>query len=192
MNTLIPVIFPPGRFRLAAKPCLTGSAPTARRSGSSWSPPWRRSDCRRSQRGRRRGGGRGRRQAPAAGRLGHRPSGIRSPRSRLRHNRPDQALGEMHRRGRQIGCGLPVEKPDHRHRRLLCACRERPRGRRAAEQRDERAPVHSITSSARNRNDSGIVNPSTLAVVRLIARSNLVGCSIGISPGLAPRRILAT
>jgi hypothetical protein len=28
-----------------------------------------------------------------------------------------------------------VEKPDHRHRRLLCARRERPRGSRAAEKR---------------------------------------------------------
>ena len=31
-----------------------------------------------------------------------------------------------------------------------------------------------------------------LAVVRLITRSNLVGCSTGISPGLAPRKILST
>jgi hypothetical protein len=42
-----------------------------------------------------------------------------------------------------------LEKPDHRHRRLLRARRERPRGRRAAEKRDELAAVHSITSSAR-------------------------------------------
>src|SRR5262249_24369274 len=42
-----------------------------------------------------------------------------------------------------------AEEPDHRHRRLLRARRERPRGRRAAEQRDELAAVHSITSSAR-------------------------------------------
>jgi len=36
---------------------------------------------------------------------------------------------------------------DHRHRRLLPARRERPR-RIGAEQRDELAPLHSITSSA--------------------------------------------
>src|SRR5262249_2639399 len=53
------------------------------------------------------------------------------------------------------------------------------------------ATFHSITSSARNRNDSGIVRPSALAVVRLITRSNLVGCSTGMSAGLAPRRILS-
>jgi hypothetical protein len=33
-----------------------------------------------------------------------------------------------------------AEKPDHRHRRLLRARRERPRRRRATEQRDELAP----------------------------------------------------
>jgi hypothetical protein len=33
-----------------------------------------------------------------------------------------------------------AEKSDHRHRRLLRARSERPRGRRAAEQRDELAP----------------------------------------------------
>ena len=42
-----------------------------------------------------------------------------------------------------------VKIPDHRHRRLLRPRRERPRRRRAAEQRDELAPLHSITSSAR-------------------------------------------
>jgi hypothetical protein len=43
---------------------------------------------------------------------------------------------------------LRSEEPDRRHR-LLRARRERPRHRCAAEQRDERAPLHSITSSAR-------------------------------------------
>ena len=43
-------------------------------------------------------------------------------------------------------------KPDHRHRRLLRARRQRPRGRRAAEQRDELASfqlieLHSIRAS---------------------------------------------
>src|SRR5262249_53400827 len=75
---------------------------------------------------------------------------------------------------------------------LLRARRERPRGRRAAQERDKCAPVHSITSSARSRNDSGIDRPSTLAVVRLMMRSNLVGCSTGMSAGFAPRRILST
>src|SRR5262245_33018814 len=63
----------------------------------------------------------------------------------------------------------------------------------AAEQRDELAASdHSMTSSARSRNDSGIVRPSACAVVRLMTRSNFVGCSTGRSAGFAPRRILST
>src|SRR5437763_13410987 len=44
--------------------------------------------------------------------------------------------------------------------------------RRAAEQRDELASLHSITSSARAMSVSGIWRPSALAVLRLIASSN--------------------
>ena len=44
---------------------------------------------------------------------------------------------------------------------------------------------HSITSSARARSEAGIARPRALAVLRLIASSNLVGCSIGSSAGLA-------
>ena len=79
----------------------------------------------------------------------------------------------------------------HRHPWLLRARRERPRACRAAEQRDEVAPLHSITSSAVASSLSGTVRPSVLAVLRLITRSNLVGCSIGRSPGLAPLKILS-
>ena len=46
----------------------------------------------------------------------------------------------------------PVQKSDHWHR-LLRARRERPRRRRAGEKRDELAPLHSITSSARGEHD---------------------------------------
>src|SRR6516162_10577388 len=73
---------------------------------------------------------------------------------------------------------------------LLRASRERPRHRRAADQRYELAPPHSITSSARASSVGGTSRPSAFAVVRLTTRSNLVGCSTGMSPGLAPRRIL--
>src|SRR5262249_45126124 len=61
---------------------------------------------------------------------------------------------------------------------LLRARRERPRGR-ASEQRDEVAPVHSITSSARARRDGGMSRPSALAVGILITNSNLVDCTTG-------------
>src|SRR5262245_37391673 len=43
---------------------------------------------------------------------------------------------------------------------------------------------HSITSSARTSSVGGIVRPSALAVIRLMTRSNLVGCSTGRSAGL--------
>jgi len=59
-------------------------------------------------------------------------------------------------------------------RGLLRARRERPR-RRAAEQRDERAALHSITSSASESRLSEILMPSAFAVLRLITVSNLVG-----------------
>src|SRR5262245_50614429 len=86
-------------------------------------------------------------------------------------------------------CRPGVEEPDHRHRRLLRARRERPRSR-AAEQRDERAPFdHSITSSAVICMINGTVRPSALAVLRLITSSNLVGCKTGRSAGFVPLRV---
>src|SRR5262245_61639944 len=83
------------------------------------------------------------------------------------------------------------EQPDHRHRWLLGARRERPCGRRrAAEKRDELAPLHSITSSARAMSAGGTVMPSILAVSWLMTISNFVDCTTGSSAGLAPLRIL--
>src|SRR5262249_35991358 len=67
---------------------------------------------------------------------------------------------------------VTVEEPDHRHRRLLRARRERQCRRRAAEQRDELAPPHSITSSARASSDGDTSRPSPFAVLRLIAKSS--------------------
>src|SRR5262252_8187437 len=57
---------------------------------------------------------------------------------------------------------------------FLCARRQRPRSHRAAEQRDELAALHSITSSARCRNGSGMLRPSAFAVLRLTTSSNLL------------------
>jgi hypothetical protein len=65
---------------------------------------------------------------------------------------------------------------------------ERPRLRLSAQPR----AVHSITSSARASSMGGMVRPSALAVIILIVRSNLVGCSTGKSAGFAPRKILST
>ena len=51
---------------------------------------------------------------------------------------------------------------------------------------------HSIISVTRTKNDSGMVKPSAFAVVLLKTRSNLSGCSTGMSAGFEPRRILST
>jgi hypothetical protein len=75
-----------------------------------------------------------------------------------------------------------AEEADHRHTCLLSARRERPRGR-AAEQRDELAALHSITSSASASRFGGISIPRVFAVFRLMISSNLVGCKTGNSAG---------
>jgi len=63
---------------------------------------------------------------------------------------------------------------------------------RSSEKSAELPPPHSITSSARARSDGGTVRPSALAALRLITRSNFVGCSTGRSLGFAPFKILST
>ena len=55
-----------------------------------------------------------------------------------------------------------------------------------------RCVTYSMTSSARARSVGGTSRPITLAVLRLMTSSSLVGNSIGRSPGLAPFRILTT
>src|SRR5262245_58806986 len=84
-----------------------------------------------------------------------------------------------------------MRETDHPHR-LLRARRERPRSRRAAEQRDELAPVHSITLSARSTSPAGTSWPIAFAVLRLMTSSNRVGCSTGRSAGLMPRSSFAS
>src|SRR4029078_3676363 len=74
---------------------------------------------------------------------------------------------------------------------LLRVCRERPRSR-TTDHRDVLAPPHPTNSAARARNDAGIVRPSAFAVLRLMIKSNRVGCSTGITPAFVPRRILST
>jgi hypothetical protein len=86
------------------------------------------------------------------------------------------ALGEVHE-----DADVPL--------RLLRARRERPGSRRAAEQRDELAPFHSITSSAATSSLSGTVRPSAFAVLRLMPNSNFTVCWTGKSPGFSPFRI---
>src|SRR6516225_4202654 len=73
---------------------------------------------------------------------------------------------------------------------LLPLRRKRPHCCRAAEQRDEGATFHSMTSSATTCRVCDTVRPSALAVLRLMTKSNLVGCTTGRSAGLAPLRML--
>src|SRR5262249_35819542 len=88
--------------------------------------------------------------------------------------------------------GERVEHADPPHSgRLLRARRERPRCR-AAEKRDKLAALHSITSSARASTKDGISSPITLALLRLITHSYLVGACTGRSPGFSPRRMRLT
>src|SRR5262249_37584607 len=108
---------------------------------------------------------------------------------------PAEVMQSRHKSCRPSTPGRRVRayKPDRRQfTRLLRARRERPRRRRAAEQRDELAAFQSITSSARRRKDSGILSPIAFAVVRLKNSSNLVGWTTGRSAGLSPLRMRPT
>src|SRR5262249_29537871 len=96
-----------------------------------------------------------------------------------------------------LGLGIVGAQPDehtdapHALARL-CPRRERPHWCRAAEQRDELAAVHSITSSARSNVAVGTSRSSAFAVLRLRMNWNFAARSIGRSTGLAPLRILST
>src|SRR5262245_56002681 len=96
-------------------------------------------------------------------------------------------VGEMALQGRRGGAQEtdPGDLPS-----LLRPRRERPR-RSAADQRDECAAVHSITSSARADSAGGTSRPNSFAVFRLITNSNLVACITGSSAGFSPLRIRA-
>src|SRR5262249_12813364 len=86
-----------------------------------------------------------------------------------------QALAKFTQSARHRLLRSAVKEPNHRHCRLLCGRRERPRRRCAADERDELAAPHSITSSARASSDGGTSSASALAVLRLITSSNFVG-----------------
>src|SRR5215467_8959635 len=83
---------------------------------------------------------------------------------------------------RHIGLRIPIvlgKGRQHAHAprimvELLRPCRQRPHYRRPAQECDEVAPLHSITSSASASSLSGTVKPSALAVLRLITSSKVV------------------
>src|SRR5262249_45649840 len=163
---LTPVTLPPGRLRLTTRPSLTGS-PTGHEDD------WHR-------RGRGLGRERCRRIAEDRDYL---------PAKKVRHqNRQPVSLtlgrtvfdgdvlaldiasllhASVERRHLVSRLGFkhcPVsEKPYHRHRCLLPTRRQRP-CRHTADERDEVAAFHSITSSANVSSADGIIRPSALAV----------------------------
>src|SRR5204863_4333669 len=92
----------------------------------------------------------------------------------------------------RVGLGPRHQHTDPPHPiRLLRARRERPGGRRAAEQCDELAALHSLTSSAAASRVAGTVRPSAFAVLRLITNSNFTVCWIGKVEGFSPLRTRA-
>ena len=149
-----PVALPPGRAKLSTKPAPTGSATTgntigtvrvACSNGPTVEAPWARMTS-----GASAANSAACLRMSAALAVAQRVS-IRTLRPMVQPNccqplqeRPDAGLKFRIVRG----CGQ--EHADAPHPlALLRARRQRPRRRRAAEQRDELAPVHSITSSAR-------------------------------------------
>src|SRR5215211_5120204 len=102
---------------------------------------------------------------------------------------PAQFIQPLHEDGSPLGLGRSRTRAKNANcrqlRRLLRACRQGPRDR-AAKERDERAAVHSMTSSATESSVGGILRPSSLAVSALMTNSNLVARATGRSAGLAP------
>src|SRR5262249_16388946 len=94
-----------------------------------------------------------------------------------------EALTERSAKARGVIGRPTADEADDRHRGLLRARREWPRDRRAPKQRDELAPLHSMTSSARPSSVGGTVRPSTLAVLRLMTNAIFVICWTGRSAG---------
>ena len=138
---LIPVTLPPGRLRLATSPTRTGSPPVTKTIGTvvvaalaasaAGVLPTIRATCRR-------------RSPPpeaATGQFDPPPAVLDRDVLALDEACFLQALAECSHAVRLAGERSTAEKPHHRHRRLLRARRERPRRRRAAEQRDELAPL---------------------------------------------------
>src|SRR5262249_52154376 len=74
---------------------------------------------------------------------------------------------------------------------LLRSRSERP-CRCAADERDEFAPAHSITSSARASRVGGTMRPIAFAALRLMTSSYLTGACTGRSPGFSPLRMRST
>src|SRR5262249_39790449 len=108
-------------------------------------------------------------------------------------NTPAHFLQALVERRKSIVAFWIIHGAVHKHAdppQLLRPRRERPRGRSAAEERDELAPLHSITSSTMESTACGTSMFSARAVCKFMTSSNLVDCSTGSSAGFSPLRIL--
>src|SRR6516165_7281755 len=108
---------------------------------------------------------------------------------------PTQAReGLRERREHSLRHGIVfVERHEHAdapHAVALLRARRERACRRATEERDELAAIHSMTSSAMARSCGGTSMPSSVAVPRLMTSSNFTACWTGSSVGLAPLRML--
>ena len=179
-NRVNPVALPPGRARLATNPAPTGSLAFTNTMGT-----WRVA-CNSGVSGEfplttmasgasaTSSAARRRKNSPS-------PGPTRCSISNVAPHDPSQLLQTL-MKGCQASLpfrivrGPRAEYPDAAHvLALLRPRRERPRRHRAAEQRDELAPLHSITSSARASSVGGNSIPSALAALRLSTNRNLVG-----------------
>src|SRR5215472_4992234 len=100
---------------------------------------------------------------PAVGQLGFPPSDIRSPSSGLQRSRFGSDLAGGRSAGRRRTPATRRLIPNHWNGWLLRARRERPRGCRAAEHRDELAPFPCRMKSSRTSSDVGSVIACLLA-----------------------------
>src|SRR5262249_4861907 len=90
-------------------------------------------------------------------------------------------------------CRVWHDEPDRpRRERFRPANGSGQNHRRTAGQRKEGAAFHSITSSARASGGGGTSRPRSVAVLRLMTSSYLVGACTGRSAGFSPLRMRST
>jgi hypothetical protein len=106
----------------------------------------------------------------------------------FRHAKPMSEMGSKST-SRRLSISLPVNPRERTWKRDIVIWRDGPE---AAVSRCSKQRSYSITSSARASSVGGTSRPRALAVERLMANSNLVGSSTGMSDGFAPWRILST
>src|SRR5262245_21526714 len=103
---------------------------------------------------------------------------------------PAQLTQPLHKRGGQMARICHRTRGHHPNGRQLSSLlrpgRERPRRCSPADQRDEVAPPHSITSSVRASSETGTSRPNAFAVLRLMTSSNLSANCTGRFAGVSP------